>query len=62
VLASGNVALFINPGASVLGGALSLFDVGGIAGAAGLFLTFLYSAARNTRRLYIEEPMPGRFQ
>jgi phosphatidylglycerophosphate synthase len=62
VLASGNVALFINPGAAVLGGALSLFDVGGIAGAAGLFLTFLYSAARNTRRLYIEEPMPGRFQ
>ena len=60
VLASGNVALLINPGASVLGGALSLFDVGGIVGAAGLFLTFLYSAARNTRRLYIEEPMPGR--
>lgn len=60
VLASGNVALLINPGASVFGGALSLFDVGGIAGAVGLFLTFLYSAARNTRRLYIEEPMPGR--
>lgn len=60
VLSIGNLALLVNPGASVLGDTLSLFDVGGLVGAVGLVVTFVYAAARNTLRLYIEEPMPGR--
>jgi phosphatidylglycerophosphate synthase len=60
VLAIGNTALLVNPGASVFGGTLSLFDIGGLLGAVGLVVTFIYAAARNTLRLYIEEPMPGR--
>ncbi|MEJ2109589.1 MAG: CDP-alcohol phosphatidyltransferase family protein [Acidobacteriota bacterium] len=33
-----------------------LFDVGGILAIAGLLTAFVYSAVRNTRRLYIAEP------
>jgi hypothetical protein len=40
-----------------MGGAYSLFDVGGAIGAVGLVATFLHSAIRNTRQLYREEPL-----
>ena len=60
VLGVGNVALLLNPRASVLDGRLSLFDVGGLVGAAGLVAIFAYNAIRHTRRLYREEPMPER--
>lgn len=36
-----------------------LFDVGGVAGVAGLLLAFVVSSVRNTRALYIAEPVPG---
>ncbi len=60
LLALGNVALLMRPDAAVLGTTFTLFDVGGIVGAVGLVGTFLYSAARNTRALYLAEPIPGR--
>lgn len=59
LLAMGNLVLLANPGASVLGGRFSLFDVGGVVGAAALAATFVYSAAKNTCRLYREEPLPA---
>jgi phosphatidylglycerophosphate synthase len=60
LLAAGNLVLWLKPTASVLGGALSLFDVGGAIGAAGLAMTFVCSAVRNARHLYREEPLPAR--
>jgi phosphatidylglycerophosphate synthase len=60
LLAIGNVALVFHPTATVMGQTYLLFDVGGAIGAAGLVVAFLYSAARNTARLYREEPLPGR--
>jgi len=41
-------------------GPFRLFDIGGIVAAAGLGAVFVISAARNTRALYIAEPMPVR--
>jgi phosphatidylglycerophosphate synthase len=58
LLAIGNVALAVHPTVTILGQTFNLFDVGGAIGAAGLAITFLYSAARNTRQLYLEEPVP----
>lgn len=58
VLALGNVALLVHPTVTIGGHALKLFDVGGVAGAAGLLATFVFSAARNTRTLYRAEPLP----
>jgi phosphatidylglycerophosphate synthase len=58
LLAIGNVALAVHPTATILGQTFNLFDVGGAIGAVGLAMTFLYSAARNTRQLYLEEPIP----
>jgi phosphatidylglycerophosphate synthase len=60
VLALGNIALLVHPTAVVAGHTFKLFDVGGVIGAAGLLATFLFSAARNTRTLYREEPLPPR--
>ncbi|MEQ1726940.1 MAG: CDP-alcohol phosphatidyltransferase family protein [Vicinamibacterales bacterium] len=38
---------------------LRLFDVGGAAGVAGLLLAFIVSSVRNTRALYVAEPVPA---
>jgi phosphatidylglycerophosphate synthase len=57
LLAAGNITLLVHPTASIMGGAYSLFDVGGAIGAVGLVATFLHSAIRNTRQLYREEPL-----
>ncbi len=35
-----------------------LFDLGGVAGVAGLLLAFIVSSVRNTRALYVAEPVP----
>ena len=58
LLAIGNIALVFHPMATLFGQTYKLFDVGGVIGAAGLAVTFLYSAIRNTRTLYRAEPMP----
>ncbi len=36
-----------------------LFDIGGVAGVAGLLLAFIVSSVRNTRVLYVAEPVPA---
>ncbi len=41
-------------------GPFRLFDIGGIVAAAGLASVFIITAARNTRALYIAEPVPVR--
>jgi archaetidylinositol phosphate synthase len=58
VLSMGSVALYMNPHAAALGGTLLLFDAGGLVATAGLLGVFVYSAVRNTRHLYREEPRP----
>jgi hypothetical protein len=59
LLALGNVVLLFHPMATIAGHTFKLFDIGGVIGAAGLVMTFLYSAARNTRTLYLAEPLPA---
>ena len=56
--AIGNIAVLWRPMPVIAGHAFKLFDVGGVIGAAGLFLTLVYSAVRNTRALYRAEPIP----
>jgi len=58
LLSVGNLVLYLKPDAAMFDGRLSLFDMGGLIGAAGLLGTFCYSAVRNTGRLYREEPRP----
>ena len=40
-------------------GSVRLFDLGGVIGSAGLILTFVVNAVRNTSALYRAEPLPG---
>jgi archaetidylinositol phosphate synthase len=58
LLAIGTMMLFVKPVVTIAGASYLLFDVGGIVGAAGLMVTAVISAARNIRRLYLEEPLP----
>jgi archaetidylinositol phosphate synthase len=60
ILAIGNLVAWIRPDVVLVGHSLKLFDVGGLVGAVGLALTFLYSVIRNTRTLYLAEPLPPR--
>jgi len=41
-------------------GSVRLFDLGGLIGSAGLIVTFIVNAVRNTRALYRSEPLPQR--
>ncbi len=59
LLAIGNLVLLVHPNAVIFGQTFRLFDVGGAVGIAGLLVTFLVSAAKNTRTLYRAEPIPG---
>ena len=58
LLAIGTFVLFVHPTAVIFGHAFKLFDVGGVCGAIGLFVTLLLSAIRNARQLYAAEPIP----
>ena len=58
LLAIGSLVLVVHPTAVVFGHSFRLFDVGGVCGAAGLFVTLIVSATRNTRALYRAEPIP----
>jgi archaetidylinositol phosphate synthase len=60
LLAVGAVVVSRDPWADVLGYRALLLDVGGVVAVAGLVLVFLVSAIRNTRALYVAEPIPGR--
>ena len=60
LLAAGAVALTFKPTVHIVGlGLMRLWDVGGLAGAIGMTLTFVMSASRNTRALYLEETKPA---
>jgi len=52
LLAAGNTAMFLWPNTSVADTGLTPFDIGGLIGAAGLVGIFIFSAVRNTTRLY----------
>lgn len=58
LLAAANAALYLRPDPHVFGTSFTFLDVGGLAGAAGLTATFVYSAVTNTRALYRAEPIP----
>ena len=58
LLAIGALTLFIKPMVTISGVQMKLFDVGGVVGTAGLFVTAIISAIGNTRRLYAVEPLP----
>jgi archaetidylinositol phosphate synthase len=55
LLAIGNLALFWSP--TVLSNHYKLFDVGGALGIVGMAAMLLFSTAKNTHRLYKEEPI-----
>ena len=59
LLAAGTLRLLTNGSeVELLGGTWLLFDVGGVAAAAGLFGAFVFSAVRNGLALYRAEPLP----
>jgi phosphatidylglycerophosphate synthase len=61
VLAIGAVSLVRWPVVAPFGlGPWKLFDVGGVVALCGLVLAFAVSAARNTRALWLAEPLPPR--
>jgi phosphatidylglycerophosphate synthase len=60
LLAIGALVLAWRPDAAAVGGAIKLFDLGGLISIAGLLATFLVSAVRNTMTLYRAEPLPVR--
>jgi phosphatidylglycerophosphate synthase len=55
LLVAGNLALWHDPSATILGRTYLLYDVGGVIGIVGLAAAAVICAARNTRRLYQEE-------
>ena len=58
LLAAGNVAVFLAPRVELAGFPVKLFDVAGLAAAAGLVVTLLVTVVRSTRRLYELERLP----
>ena len=59
LLAAGTLRLLTNGSeVELLGGTWLLFDVGGVAAAAGLFGALAFSAVRNGLALYRAEPLP----
>jgi phosphatidylglycerophosphate synthase len=61
VLAAGAVKAAMSPLATVGGVTWQLFDIGGVIAAAGLVFAFVVSSLRNTRALYLAEPIPTHF-
>jgi phosphatidylglycerophosphate synthase len=59
LLVAGNLAAFFRPMVTLFGHEWLMFDVGGVIGAAGLLVTLVISATRNTRTLYAMEPLPS---
>jgi phosphatidylglycerophosphate synthase len=60
VLAVGAVTLLFRPDVTAFGVARPLLDVAAVVAIAGLGLAFLTAAWRNTRALFLEEPLPTR--
>jgi len=60
LLALGAAAVYTHPYAEIAGQPFLLLDVSGVIAAAGLVAVFVLSALRNTRALYLSEPIPKR--
>jgi phosphatidylglycerophosphate synthase len=61
VIAAGAVKAAFSPWATLGGfGQIRLFDVGGVVASIGLLIAFTAAAVRNTRALYLAEPLPPR--
>ena len=60
LLAIGAVFVARHPWIRVAGHPALLLDVGGLVATAGLAIVFVVSAVRNTRALYLAEPLPPR--
>jgi phosphatidylglycerophosphate synthase len=60
LLAVGTLTLWFDPRPEVLGQEYRLFDVGGVVAIVSLVVTLVSSVVRNTRALYLAEPLPGR--
>ena len=58
LLSIGNLAVLWRSTVHLLGRAHRLFDVAGTLGFSGMLLIMVISAARNTTRLYRQEPLP----
>jgi phosphatidylglycerophosphate synthase len=58
LLATANTWVLFDRTVMLFGRSWQLFDVGGVVAAAALLVTFLVSAARNTRTLYLAERLP----
>jgi hypothetical protein len=57
LLAMGNIALWLNPGATAFGSGYRLFDVAGCIAIAGMAFMLVAATVRNTARLYREESL-----
>jgi archaetidylinositol phosphate synthase len=60
VLAAGAVAVVHRPWVDVFGLHARLFDIGGAIAILGMVTAFIVAAIRNTRALYVAEPLPAR--
>ena len=60
ILSIGTLMLYVRPTVRVFGETAQLFSVGGSVAIVGMTLTFLMSAARNTRTLFKLEPIVRR--
>jgi len=58
LLAAGAIAAVYRPWVDVAGQHVRLFDVGGVVATLGMIGAFAVSAIRNTRALYLAEPLP----
>jgi phosphatidylglycerophosphate synthase len=58
LLAIGTLVLLVHPQAEIFGRTFRLFDVGGVIGIAGLTVTLVSTAVKNTRTLHAAEPIP----
>ena len=59
-LAIGNLFVLFKPVSHVFGHAFRLFDIGGVVGMLGMVGITIFTAIRNGRQLYHEEPIPER--
>jgi len=62
VLAMGNLFVLFKPISHVFGHAFRLFDIGGVVGMLGMVGITIFTAIRNGRQLYHEEPIPERMR
>src|SRR5260370_40882347 len=61
-LAIGSVFLRFKPVSDLFGHAFRLFDIGGVVGMLGMVGITVFTAVRNGRQLYREEPLPERMR